>query len=69
MAVIKRVNAMVATLDDGRDIRFLDIGARFIGADGKIQNGLMADQLHPTAASYKVWAEAMQPTLEAMMRD
>ncbi len=68
MAAIDRANALLAKFDDGKAIRFLDIGAQFLGRDGKIPWTLMPDQLHPTAAGYQLWAEAMQPLLAEMMK-
>jgi lysophospholipase L1-like esterase len=68
MEIINEVNAQLAKLDDGKYVRFLDINARFLGDDGKIPSIIMPDQLHPTAAGYQLWAEAMQPTLEKMMK-
>ena len=68
MAVIHAANAELAQLDDGKNVRFLDLGAVFLGQDGKIPFALMPDQLHPTAAGYELWAEAMQPLLTEMLR-
>jgi lysophospholipase L1-like esterase len=68
MAIIRDVNRQLAKLDDGKNVRFLDIGAKFLDESGKIPDAIMPDQLHPTAAGYKIWAEAMQPTLDAMMK-
>jgi lysophospholipase L1-like esterase len=68
MAAIDRANALLAKLDDGVNVRFLDIGEKFLGRDGKIPWTIMPDQLHPTAAGYQLWAEAMQPLLTAMMK-
>jgi beta-glucosidase len=68
MATIKAVNAELATLDDGKTVRYLDISPVFLGQDGRIPNGIMPDQLHPSAAGYQLWADAMQPLLEEMMR-
>lgn len=67
MAVINEVNRRLATLDDGKNVRFLDINARFLGDDGRIPSNVMPDQLHPNGAGYQIWAEAMQPLLEQMM--
>jgi lysophospholipase L1-like esterase len=68
MSVIGPVNRMLATLDDGRNVRFLDIGAKFLGPDGAIPDAVMSDHLHPTAAGYQIWVDAMRPLLEDMMR-
>ena len=68
MEIIRGVNAELARLDNGGTVRFLDINAVFVGQDGKIPFAIMPDQLHPNAAGYQLWAEAMQPTLTAMMK-
>ncbi len=67
-AKIKFVNEGLAKLDDGGKTRFLDIGDKFLGADGTISASVMHDFLHPTAAGYEIWADAMNPLLNQMMR-
>jgi lysophospholipase L1-like esterase len=66
--IIVAANIELAKLDDGKNVRFLDVGAQFLGQDGKIPWQIMPDQLHPTAAGYQLWAEAMQPLLTEMMK-
>jgi beta-glucosidase len=67
MTVIHAVNAQLATLDDGHNVRYLDLGPKFIGPDGQISAAIMADGVHPTVAGFQVWADAMQPLLDEMM--
>ena len=67
MDTIRAVNKELARLDDGKTVRFLDITGVFLDQDGKIPDAVMPDQLHPNAAGYQLWADAMQPLLEQMM--
>jgi lysophospholipase L1-like esterase len=68
VATIKEVNARIAKLDDRKSVRFLDIGRKFLDADGKFRKDLFSDGLHPNPAGYQVWADAMQPLLDEMLK-
>ena len=68
MQTIDAVNRDLAGLDDGKSIRFLNINHVFLGQDGRIPFSIMPDQLHPGAAGYQLWADAMQPLLESMLK-
>jgi lysophospholipase L1-like esterase len=68
MAAIAAANAELATLHDGKVIHYLDINARFLGNDGTIPNIIMPDQLHPNAAGYQLWADAIKGPLAEMMK-
>jgi lysophospholipase L1-like esterase len=65
---IKFVNEGLAKLDDGNKTRYLDIGPKFLDADGKLPKNIMPDALHPNEKGYQIWADAMQPTLDEMMK-
>lgn len=67
MAKINAINAALAKLDDGKTVRFLNINEKYL-VDGKIPDDVMPDQLHPNAKGYQIWAEAMQPLLDEMLR-
>jgi len=67
MAKIKEVNAVLAKLDDGKMVRYLDLADKFI-VSNKIPMEIMPDQLHPNAKGYQIWADTMQPLLEEMMK-
>jgi len=69
------VNPMIAKLHDGQHIFYLDIGAKFLDANGIIQPDIMADMqnglpapLHPTAKGYEIWAEAVKDKLAELMK-
>jgi lysophospholipase L1-like esterase len=68
MDIITAANAQLAKLDDGKNVRFLDITAKFLDDNGKIPSLIMPDQLHPNAAGYQLWAEAMHPLLTQMLK-
>jgi len=54
--------AAARAVDDER-VFYLDIGDSFLTEDGALPAALMPDFLHPNEAGYRVWAEAMEPTL------
>ncbi|MFA4943957.1 MAG: GDSL-type esterase/lipase family protein [Lentisphaeria bacterium] len=68
-AFTAQVNKELATLDDGKQTRFLDIGDKFLDERGFIRKEVMPDGLHPSAAGYQIWADAMQPLLAEMLKE
>jgi len=53
--------ALKAWLATRPEILHLDIGQRFIGADGEVNTELLPDRCHPIEPGYVVWAEAIEP--------
>jgi lysophospholipase L1-like esterase len=68
LATNKKVNELIAKLDDGKNVRFLDINKVFLGPDGKVPREIMPDFLHPNEHGYQLWADAMEPTLAKMLK-
>lgn len=64
---IQAINAKIAQLDDGRTVKYLDIGDRFVEKDGTISKEIMPDFLHLSHKGYMIWADAIEPTLWTMM--
>jgi lysophospholipase L1-like esterase len=65
---LKTVNAGLAKLDDGKKTRYLDIGAKFLDADGNLPVDIMPDALHLSPKGYAIWADAIQPLLDELMK-
>ena len=64
---IRQVNERIKKLHDGRNVRYLDIGEKFINPDGTISPEIMKDKLHLTSKGYQIWAEALDEPLREMM--
>jgi lysophospholipase L1-like esterase len=63
---VKAANEIIAKFDDGKTVKYLDIGDRFIETDGTISKEIMPDYLHLTSKGYRIWADAIEPTLWVM---
>jgi lysophospholipase L1-like esterase len=57
---IRECNAILATTPG---VTFLDVGEKFLRADGSVDPALMPDLLHPSPAGYRLWVEALLPLL------
>ncbi|MEI6232611.1 MAG: GDSL-type esterase/lipase family protein [Planctomycetota bacterium] len=66
---IEEINAILAKLDGQKNVTYLDIGPKFLDAEGNITKDIMNDFLHPTLKGYGIWAEAMEPTLAKLLGD
>ena len=65
---VKEINTALAKLDDGKKVKFLDIGPRFLESDGTLSEDIMPDLLHLSKKGYQIWAEAMESTLAALLK-
>ena len=65
---IKMVNNALSKLDRKKNVRYLDIGDKFLDAMGTLPPDIMPDALHPNHKGYEIWADAIQPTLDKMMK-
>lgn len=66
---IAETNALIALYDDGRDIRYLDVGPKLLTPDGVLTREVSPDALHLAPKGFEIWAEEMQPLLEELLRE
>jgi lysophospholipase L1-like esterase len=64
---IKAINERIAKLDDLKEVTYLDIGPKFLEEDGTISKEIMPDFLHLSRKGYRIWADAMEPTLWSLL--
>lgn len=64
---IPEINAALARLADGKSVHFLDVGPKFLDAEGKVSRDLMPDLLHPNTRGYEIWADALREPLAKLL--
>jgi lysophospholipase L1-like esterase len=67
-AKIKEINQRIEKLDDDKHVHYLDIGDKFLAADASLTKDIMPDYLHLSPRGYQIWADAIQPKLEEMLK-
>jgi len=55
-------------LADDDHVVHLDIGNRFVDSEGRIPKETMPDALHLSPAAYRIWADAIVPHVQQIMR-
>ena len=61
-------NALVKGFADGQKVFFLDIGAKFLEADGTLSKSIMPDLLHPNEKGYEIWAAAIEGRVKELLK-
>jgi lysophospholipase L1-like esterase len=69
MPEIDRINANLARMASGRQIRYLNINDKLADRDGKLYDGMLndRDKLHPVLNGYQVWADALKPIFTELL--
>ena len=62
-----KANELIAKLADGQMVHFLSINDKFLTKDRILTREVMPDLLHPREKGYRIWAEAMEPTVAKLM--
>jgi beta-glucosidase len=62
-----QASLLASKIADKKWIYYLDINNKFLGIYGTLSTDIMPDLLHPREKGYKIWAEAMEPTIVKLM--
>ena len=54
---------------DNEWVFFLDINNSFLDEKEQLSRDVMPDLLHLSENGYKIWAEAMEPTIKVLMNE
>lgn len=65
--VNEATNEIIAKLDDGKHVHYLDIGPKFLEADGTLTREIMPDLLHLSPKGYTIWAESIEGPLAKLL--
>ncbi len=62
---IAKVNELIATLDDGKMVKYFYFGDKFLKPDGSLNLDIMTDKVHPnTPDGFKIWHESILPIVK-----
>lgn len=62
-------NELIAKLDDGKTVFFMDINQDFLEADGTLSKEIMPDLLHPNEKGYEIWSKAIEARVKELMAE
>lgn len=63
-----KVNDIIKTYADNKTVFFADINSVFLTEDGVLPKEIMPDLLHPNEKGYELWAEALEPHLQKLLK-
>jgi beta-glucosidase len=64
-----KASEIASKLADDKHIFFLDIGPKFLEADGTLSKKVMPDLLHLSPKGYEIWADAIDAKLHELMNN
>ena len=67
---IPLVNQLLAKLDDGKMVRYVDFGAKFLKPDGSFDYDNFPDGTHPEKPGpFQIWADSVQPFVDEWLKE
>lgn len=64
----EQVNAIIKGYADNKRIYFANINQSFLTSDGILTKEVMPDLLHPHEYGYELWAKALEPELQKLLK-
>ena len=61
-------NALVKGFADDKKVFFLDVGGKFLEADGTLPKSIMPDLLHPNEKGYQIWSDAIEAKVKELLK-
>jgi lysophospholipase L1-like esterase len=65
---VKKLNQIIAQLDNRKTIFYKDYGPLLLQKDGNISPEIMKDFLHTTSKGYQIWSDAMLPDIQQLLK-
>lgn len=62
------INAIIASLDDGKSVFYKDIGKEFLDQNGGLPGAIMPDYLHLSAKGYDIWGKAIKGDIDKLVK-
>lgn len=62
------VNEIIKNYADNKRVFFADINSVLLTSDGILSKDIMPDLLHPNEKGYNLWAEALEPHLQLLLK-
>ncbi len=68
-AVNAKANEIAKSVDDGKNVFYLDIGPKFLSDDGSLAKDIMPDYLHLSEKGYEIWAKGIEQHVAELLGD
>lgn len=65
--LVTGTNQLIKNMADNQRILWLDINQQFLDQQGILHESVMPDFLHPNAAQYQLWANALEPFVKQLV--
>lgn len=63
-----QINRLIADFADGKRVVYLNINQHFLDSKGNLSKTVMPDLLHPNKHGYQIWASAMAPVVNKLLK-